>query len=274
MPESPTTRLGLYKSKSDGSENVNLVLDLLNNWDRLDLAAGVQIVTSSTRPSSPFPGKLIAESDTGYRSFFHNGTSPTSGGWVEIPNSSSTFGKALSIGGGLSVGGTLSVAGNVSVSGNLTTSGVGQQLFVRKTGNQSSNSNSYSSDSELTLSLAAGATYIFNAFITYSTVAAAGINMRFSYSGTFSSAFWNPGAISGSSGTTANTAGLRADGNNVNTGFALFGGNGALFLVAQPIGVLNTTTAGNLFFEWSQNATNATATTVGTNSWVLARRVG
>ncbi|GAA0705427.1 hypothetical protein GCM10010193_70630 [Kitasatospora atroaurantiaca] len=87
-----TTRLGLYKTASDGSELVNVVTDLLNNLDALDLAAGSQVVTSSTRPSSPFSGKHILESDTSYRSYFHNGTAPASGGWVEYPNNSGTYG--------------------------------------------------------------------------------------------------------------------------------------------------------------------------------------
>lgn len=250
-----TSRLGLYKSASDGSETVNVVTDLLNNWDKLDQAAGVQIVTSSTRPSTPYAGKLIAQSDTSYRTFFHNGTTPVSGGWIEIPNSAGTFG------------------GNLSIGGNLTVAGVGQQLFVCKTSPQTSTSGSYANDSQLTVSLAAGATYVFDAFIAYATLAAAGMNMRFSYSGTLASGFWTAGAISGSSGTTTGTATLRADGASIGTGFALPGGNGSSsFLAARPRGIINTTTAGNLFFEWSQNSANATASTVNTNSWILAQR--
>lgn len=106
MPDAPTTRLGLYKSLSDGSELVNYSQDIGQNLDKLDAAAGFQVVTSSTRPSSPYSGKGIAESDTSYRTYFSNGTSPASASWVQIPNSSSTFnadldltsGKQLNIG--------------------------------------------------------------------------------------------------------------------------------------------------------------------------------
>lgn len=52
MPDTPTTRLGLYKSLADGSELVSYTTDIGQNLDRLDLAAGFQVVTSSTRPSS------------------------------------------------------------------------------------------------------------------------------------------------------------------------------------------------------------------------------
>ncbi|MDH6448169.1 hypothetical protein M2155_000577 [Streptomyces sp. SAI-119] len=97
MPDPSTTRLALYKSKSDGSELVNYTQDLGQNWDKVDAAAGFQVVTSSTRPSAPYSGKPIAESDTSYRTYFSNGTAPASASWVEIPNSSGTFGSNLKL---------------------------------------------------------------------------------------------------------------------------------------------------------------------------------
>jgi hypothetical protein len=98
VPDTPTTRLGLYKSLADGSELVDYSQDIGQNLDKLDLAAGFQVVTSSTRPSSPYSGKPIAESDTSYRTYFSNGTSPASASWVEIPNSSATYNSNLKLG--------------------------------------------------------------------------------------------------------------------------------------------------------------------------------
>lgn len=95
-----TARLGLYKPLDDGSELVNVQTDLNGNSDLLDLAPGFQVVTSSTRPSAPFSGKAIAESDTSYRTYFSNGTSPASASWVQIPNSSSTFDADLDLASG------------------------------------------------------------------------------------------------------------------------------------------------------------------------------
>jgi hypothetical protein len=97
VPDPSTTRLALYKSKSDGSELVSYTQDIGQNWDKVDAAAGFQVVTSSTRPSSPYSGKPIAQSDTSYSTFFSNGTAPASASWVEIPNSSSTFGSNLKL---------------------------------------------------------------------------------------------------------------------------------------------------------------------------------
>lgn len=108
MPDPSTTRLGLYKSKSDGSELVNYTQDIGQNWDRVDAAVGFQSCTSTTRPSSPYSGKGIFETDTSYRTLFSNGTSPASASWVEIPNSSATFSNSLKLASGkqINIGGS------------------------------------------------------------------------------------------------------------------------------------------------------------------------
>jgi hypothetical protein len=117
VPDAPTTRLGLYKSLSDGSELVSYSQDIGQNLDKLDAAAGFQVVTSSTRPSSPYSGKGIAESDTSYRTYFSNGTSPASASWVQIPNSSSTFNADLDLTSGkqLNIGASSSTASVAAV---------------------------------------------------------------------------------------------------------------------------------------------------------------
>lgn len=95
MPDSPTTRLAMYKSASDGSEDVNYTQDIGQNWDKVDAAVGFQAATSSTRPSSPYSGKPIFETDTSYRTYFSNGTAPASASWVQIPNSSASYSGLL-----------------------------------------------------------------------------------------------------------------------------------------------------------------------------------
>ncbi len=126
MPDSPTTRLGLYKALSDGSELVNYTQDIGQNLDKLDAAAGFQVVTSSTRPSSPYSGKPIAESDTSYRTYFSNGTSPASASWVQIPNSCSTFNADLDLTSGkqLNIGTSSSTASIAIVNAATTTDAI------------------------------------------------------------------------------------------------------------------------------------------------------
>ena len=56
-----TTKLGL--TKPDFVDVVDIT-DLNNNADKLDSAIGSTIVTSTTRPSTPFTGQVIFETDT------------------------------------------------------------------------------------------------------------------------------------------------------------------------------------------------------------------
>ena len=132
MPESPTTRLGLYKPLNDGSEFVNVQTDLNQNLDKVDLAAGFQIVTSSTRPSSPYSGKPIAESDTSYRTYFSNGTAPASASWVEIPNSSATYNSNLKLGATKQI--NFGASGSSAAIATLTTATGDDILSTRITG--------------------------------------------------------------------------------------------------------------------------------------------
>lgn len=60
-----TTRLGLYKPAANGSENVNVVTDLNDNWDRVDAMVSFVPVTTGTYPASAYRGESFYETDTG-----------------------------------------------------------------------------------------------------------------------------------------------------------------------------------------------------------------
>jgi hypothetical protein len=71
-----TTKLGLIKP------DFNDVVDITNlndNADDIDAAVGMTIVTSTTRPVSPWDGQIIHETDTG-NSFVWDGTAWKSAG--------------------------------------------------------------------------------------------------------------------------------------------------------------------------------------------------
>lgn len=57
-----TSRLGLRKAT--GAENVNVLTDLDTNYDLIDAAVGGTLCLSSARPSNPFSGQAIWETDT------------------------------------------------------------------------------------------------------------------------------------------------------------------------------------------------------------------
>lgn len=99
-----TSRTGLYKPASDGSDNVNVVTDLNNNLDRLDTYLGVLAVTSSTRPASAFSGQMIRETDTG-RIYINSGAIPASAGWtIQVVGGSGTFTGDISLTGSVMAG--------------------------------------------------------------------------------------------------------------------------------------------------------------------------
>ncbi|WUH94555.1 hypothetical protein OG900_33365 [Streptomyces sp. NBC_00433] len=111
MPDPSTTRLALYKSKSDGSEDVDYSLDLGQNWDRVDAAVGAFACTSSTRPSIPWNGQLIRETDTN-RVWVSNGTAPASGSWREVatPGTLQTFTAGIALTNASATGVTIATA--------------------------------------------------------------------------------------------------------------------------------------------------------------------
>lgn len=61
MPLTASPNLGL--KRNDGSDAFKRQ-DFIDNWDILDRYPGITTCTSSTRPSSPWPGRLIFETDT------------------------------------------------------------------------------------------------------------------------------------------------------------------------------------------------------------------
>ena len=69
MP-SYTTRLGLTKP----TNGENYAVDIVNaNSDAIDRAIGARTVTSTTRPSTPFVGQIIYETDTKRLRMWHGG---------------------------------------------------------------------------------------------------------------------------------------------------------------------------------------------------------
>jgi hypothetical protein len=136
----------MYRSASNGSELVNYSQDIGQNLVLIDAAVGFQAVTSSTRPGSPYSGKPIFQTDTSYSTYFSNGTTPASASWVEIPNSSSTFGGNLTIASGkqINLGGSTSGAplaifttstGSNIISSRITGDTSNSRWFVNADGN-------------------------------------------------------------------------------------------------------------------------------------------
>ncbi|MFB7111720.1 hypothetical protein [Streptomyces sp. NPDC056291] len=106
MTGTNTPRLGLYRP--DGDDNVNVTTDLNNNYDLLDDQVGVTICTPSSRPTAPFKGQAIYETDTG-KFLVSNGTLPASGSWKD-PVAGGMTASNVTLGGS---GGTATFPGRI-----------------------------------------------------------------------------------------------------------------------------------------------------------------
>jgi hypothetical protein len=298
VPDPSTTRLGLYKSKSDGSELVNYSQDIGQNWDRVDAAVGFQAVTSSTRPSSPYSGKAIMETDTSYRTFFSNGTSPASGSWVELPNSSGTFGSNLKLASSaqltigadvnifrnaanvlrtndaLIVDGTLTASSSLTVSGALTVGGVGQTLRAHKTANETvTSSTTLQNDDHLTVSLDANSVYRIYMLLSFGGITAGELKTSWS---TPSGATGNKHCMGPGSDSTARDstgATMRYGTHNFTTTVNYGCNDTALFVHAVEQGIVTTTTAGTFVLQWAQQASSTTGTTIAAGSYLIAEKI-
>lgn len=80
MSSSSTSRLQLIKPNPGTGEPVNLTTHINQTWDKIDDAVGAKPVTSGTRPTSPWHGQIIRETDTG-RVYEYNATA---GAWDEL----------------------------------------------------------------------------------------------------------------------------------------------------------------------------------------------
>jgi hypothetical protein len=88
-----TSRLALVKPA--GTDAVDIAV-LNSNADKLDAASGATVCTSGTRPSSPYNGQFIFETDTTKVFVFNSATTA----WVSlIPTSVAQADNALKLNG-------------------------------------------------------------------------------------------------------------------------------------------------------------------------------
>ena len=309
MPQSATPKLGLYRPLADGSENYNLVTDLLNNWDKIDAAMGATAVTSSTRPASAFNGQIIRETDTN-RVYVSNGTLPGSASFTTqlfvastrvVVSAANT--RVLKIGqtvdtddrfvvdsdGDLFWGAGASATGldtnlyrsaanvlktddSLIVSGDLTVLGIGQRTFIPMTSDRVITSQTTpQADAEFTTSLAANAKYIITVRASVAgTVGDARTNWTVPASSTGVKMCVGPAVSSTNRADTTARYGAHQFATNIDYG--LNDGTNAAFIEEQ--GYVATVSAGTWTWNRSQATSSASATTFGAGSVAIIERVG
>jgi hypothetical protein len=115
MTATLTARLGLSKPDVNDVYNVGVPNA---NADLLDNQVGFLAATSLTRPSAPYNGQSIRETDTG-KYYVSNGSAPASGSWTQIY----AAGADITHIGNFTLSGTgsnLTVAGSASIARGLT----------------------------------------------------------------------------------------------------------------------------------------------------------
>lgn len=254
-----TPRLQLHKSADDGSENVDVVQDINEPFDRLDLYIQCRVVTSGTRPTGTdrFTGLKIWETDTG-KAYIWNGSA-----WRQIVAEGATFDPAVTF------AGAVTMSGGVTVSG-----GVGQVLFARKTADESvASSTTLQDDDHLTLSVAASAFYQAELFMIFDGDATTG-DLKIQFSAPAGAAF-SYGTLSPHTDQTSTTSSTMKVAEQTLAAASTYGCMGSgTNIIGRASGLLVTSgTAGTFKLTWAQNGSTATATRLRANSYLLLRRV-
>jgi hypothetical protein len=305
MPQSATPKLGLYRTLSDGSENVSVVLDLLNNWDKVDAAMGFTAVTSSTRPASAFNGQGIRETDTS-RIYVSNGTLPGSASFTTQPlvfgvrAVSASTARAVKTGltadtvddrfffqndgthwwgsGAATVdtvlyrsaADTLRTDDSFVVGTNLTVLGIGQETLLERTTDTTTTSDAtVNADTYFTFAMAASAKYHVTIVASVNGTA-----------GDFKSMWVVPASATGVkfcdgpavASTNRDDTTVRKSAHGFATEVPY--GTVATGCYIREEGLVTTSGAGTWTWQWSQNSSNAAGTTVETGSYCRIRRVG
>jgi hypothetical protein len=300
-----STRLSLYLPASDGSENYNVVTDLINNWNKVDAAVGAVAVTSSTRPASAYNGQWIRETDTG-RLYVSNGTLPGSASFTTQPYVVGTRAvlspantRMLKLGqpadsddrwmvdsdGDLwwgpgnaaidtnlyrSAANTLKTDDSLIVGADLTVLGVGQQVYLERTSDTPlANDATVNADAFFTFAMAASATYVIEIHAIVNGTA-----------GDFQTTWTTPASSTGSkqchgpalSSTDRTDTTVRSSAHAFATAVN-YGLNSASAIALIEYGQVKTVGAGTWTWNWAQNTSNAAGTTVETNSYCIIRRV-
>lgn len=277
---STTIRYGIHLPAADGSELVNVAQDLNGPLIKIDAEMGFPITTAL--PSNPASGKTVAVSAAGplFRTYFHNGTTPVSAGWIEIPNSSGTFDADLKLGSSrqLIIGSDVNLfrsSANVlrtndslTVDGNLSVSGIGQTQYVRKVSDQTINSTTLGNDTTLLLPVVANGVYELSAIIYYSTRSDNDFKMKWELPAGGFMEWLGQGLASSATGTTGSVDFER----NVLGTTEVYGGaatDTSAILSVKVDGTINvSSTPGNLQLTWAKNANSDGTPPAGTGAIV------
>lgn len=303
-----TTRLGLRKPDPDPltGDFVDAQADLNDNWDNIDGKLPLIVCTSGTRPGTPYQGMQIFETDTDNVLFWDGGNwmrlfaQGQDVGWPEtmLVKQSSTSAQVLrsEVTGesfprwtmqqdglmGWSPGSATydtflsrSGVGILTATGLVTTNDmtVGRGLYLpgrkRKTADTSKTSDATpATDPHLVVAMEASKAYSIHGCILLTSPTAADIKCQFTGpAGLTFRVCWETWSKATAVGTQLADSRMTIEGEAaaIPTGGSTFSTQSNWIIIS---GVIVSGTAGNLNFQWSQNTSTASATTVYANSWI------
>lgn len=145
------------------------------------------------------------------------------------------------------------------------------QVVIKLADESRASTTTMANDSELSLSVEANATYALTSYIVYSQNLAAGASagIAIGWSGPTSATLrWTSGGTSGPTATTTQDVTAQPIGSTRS-----LPANLSTFMAAMVFGKLVTSsTAGTLYLQWAQVASDATPTIVRSDSWMQLRR--
>jgi hypothetical protein len=173
--------------------------------------------------------------------------------------------------------------GNATLAGSLTVAGVGQRQFKRRSSDLSrASTTTLAADTQLTFSVDANSTYVLDGFLVYSgpgdffmgwsvPAGTAGLWTGIGNGGTVVSANGSGGTQTDAASTWGYTVKTEAGDLTTTRSFGGVGGN--LYAIQIRATVRVGATAGTLALTWSQGVSNATPTTLYTDSHLRLEKV-
>jgi hypothetical protein len=179
--------------------------------------------------------------------------------------------------------GNATIAGNTTVGGSLTVAGVGQRQFKRRSSDlPRASTTTLAADTQLTFTVDANSTYVLDGFLVYSgpgdffmgwsvPAGTAGLWTGIGNGGTVVSANGSGGTQTDAASTWGYTVKTEAGDLTTTRSFGGVGGN--LYAIQIRATVRVGATAGTLALTWSQGVSNATPTTLYTDSHLRLEKV-
>lgn len=129
------------------------------------------------------------------------------------------------------------------------------------------NSTAFTSSSDLVVPCVSGRRYLIETCIYYSAGTTGDAKFNFSHpGGTMNLALWGSGT-----GTSAIDSPIFIDRNTL-TSLTMGGAGTSVIMSSRIVGTYNCTSSGNVTFQWAQNTSNGSPTTLEADSWVRFTR--